>query len=345
LAGLRFTRVVEEQRGLFRVAGAVEGLAGVSGRFRHDARCAADFPAVGDWVGVAGLDGDGPSPASDREYGIIHRRLDRRSTLSRVAAGRGAEEQVIAANVDTVFIMTTATEDLNARRLERYLTMVWDSGATPVVVVNKADLVQDPRQQIDRLRERLPFVDAVAVSALSDQVFSVLEAYLLPARTIGLVGSSGVGKSTLVNRLLGLDALKVGAIRASDGRGRHTTTTRRLVVLPGGALLIDTPGIRELAPWVDPSGVDAAFDDIVSLSGRCRFADCSHAREPGCAVLAAVGTGEVEPDRLENYRRLVREAAFEARKRDKAAAADARRHWKQISRAQKAMYRSREHLE
>jgi len=338
---LRYSRVVEEQRGLYRIAGDVEAWAEVSGRFRHDAKSAADFPAVGDWVGVVvPEERGGRRAAADRA--IIHVRLERRSTVSRAAAGRVVDQQVLAANVDTIFLVTALAQDLSARRLERYLTMVWDAGAVPVVVLNKADLCEDPAAACESLRARLPLVDVLIVSALRDEGLTALEPYLRPARTIALLGSSGVGKSTLVNRLLGREMLRVSAISDADGKGRHTTTSRQLVELPGGALLIDTPGMRELQPWVDESAVDAAFDDIAVLAGACRFADCAHGAEPGCAVLEAVTAGRLEADRLENYRRLGREAAFEERKRDKAAAADHKRRWKQIHQAAKALYRDRD---
>ena len=283
---------------------------------------------MGDWVGVDG--------------GIIHVRLERRGTVSRAAAGRAVDQQVVAANVDVIFLVTALTQDLNTRRLERYLTMVWDAGAAPVVVLNKADLCEDPAAVCESVRARLPLIDVVVVSALEDAGLDALAPYLRPAQTVALLGSSGVGKSTLVNRLMGEERLRVGAISDADGKGRHTTTARQLVALPGGALLIDTPGMRELQPWGDESAVAAAFDDIVSLAEGCRFSDCAHGAEPGCAVREAVEAGRLDADRLEHFQRLGREAAYEARKHDKAAAAEHKRRWKQVHQAQKALYRDRD---
>jgi len=332
-AALRRARVVQEQRGLYALAGDVDGWAEVSGRFRHEARAAADFPAVGDWVGVAA------PPGANRA--IVHRRLERRSVLSRKAAGRVQEEQVVAANVDTVFLVNALRPAISANRIERYLTMVWEGGARPVVVLSKADLAADPAAEAVALRRRLPLVDVVVVSALAAGGVDALTPYLEPARTVALLGSSGTGKSTLINRLLGIDRLGVGAVRDLDGKGRHTTTSRQLVEMPGGALLIDTPGMRELQPWADESAVDRTFEEVVDVARGCRFANCAHSTEPGCAVLEAVAAGALDAGRLEHYRRLVREAAFEERKRDKGAAAEQKRKWKQMHQAQKTLYRQR----
>ncbi len=327
-------RIVQEQRGAYRVAGDFDGWAEVSGKYRHLARTSADFPAVGDWVCLTATEGSSRA--------LIARKLDRLSTVSRKAAGRATEEQVVAANVDTIFLVTAFGEELNPRRIERYLALVREAGAVPVVILNKIDLSAEPGAVISELQSRLPFVDVLGVSAAQGTALDSLEAYLRPAHTVALLGSSGVGKSTLVNRLLGEERLKIGEIREGDGKGRHTTTSRHLVELSGGALLIDTPGMRELQPWVDGSAVSEAFEDIAELAGGCRFTDCQHRSEPGCAVQAAIEQGSLSSDRLDHFRQLALEAAFQERKRDKAMAAEQKRQWKKIHHAQKRLNRERD---
>jgi len=325
-------RVARADRELYQVlldADAPPVRAEVSGRLRHEARGPADFPAVGDWVAIAPPDGG---------TAIVHAVLPRRTVFARKAPGRETVEQVVAANVDTVFLVGGLDGDFNPRRIERYLVAARESGADPVIILNKADvlLAQSPARFAVRLAEVEEIAGGApvhAVSALDHSGLEPLAAYLASGRTVALLGSSGVGKSTLVNALAGAAVQAIGAARESDGRGRHTTTHRELVPLPGGAWLIDTPGMRELALWGGDEGVSATFGDIAALTARCRFGDCAHDTEPGCAVQAALASGELSAERYASWRKLEREARAFAARHDKALQAKERARWKAITKS------------
>ncbi len=307
--GLIPARVVRQLRDLSTLVGAGRELAGeVTGRFRHEAHGLADYPVVGDWAAIEDR-GDGRA--------LIHAILPRRSAFTRKVAGEVVEAQVAAANVDTVFLVSGLDGDFSLRRIERYLTTVWTSGASPVIVLNKADLRADLPDVIDEVGLIAPGVPVVATSALADDPATALGPHLVPRKTVALLGSSGVGKSTLINRLLGEQRFRTAAVSdAEKGRGRHTTTTRELVRLPGGALLIDTPGMRELQLWADDDGLDRTFNEIDDLASHCRFPDCLHEQEPGCAVRAAVEAGTLKVQRWESYLKLRRELRFMEIKKD-----------------------------
>ncbi len=308
-AGFVPARVIKQQRDLSALIGSGGELeACVAGRFRHQARGLADFPAVGDWVAIANP-GDGRA--------VIQAVLPRRSAFVRKVAGEVIEAQVAAANVDTVFLVSGLDGDFNLRRIERYLTTAWTSGASPVIVLNKSDLRDDLPDVIGAVGLVAPGVPVLALSALGAGSLETLRPYLVPRKTVALLGSSGVGKSTLVNRLLGEERLATAPVSdAEEGRGRHTTTTRELVRLPGGTLLIDTPGMRELQLWADDDGLDRTFDEIDRLAAGCRFRDCRHEQEPGCAVRSAVEAGTLDARRLASYLKLRRELGFLEVKRD-----------------------------
>ncbi len=334
-------RIIEEQRGLYRLAtgqGTCE--AELSGRLRHQVTEVDALPGVGDYVEA--------TPASRHR---IHGVLPRRSQFVRQAAGERTLAQVAAANVDYTFIVQALDHDFNVRRLERYLALAWDGGASPVVVLNKVDQAPDAATRIDEAEAVALGVPVRAVSAATGAGLDQLAPFLEPGKTVVLLGSSGVGKSTLVNALraegdpdaaIGREPQQaVGAVRLQDGRGRHTTTSRHLRRLAGGALLIDTPGLREVGLVALDGGLQSVFGDIDALTARCRFTDCRHDGEPGCAVRDALAEGHLDPGRLESYRRLEREQAFQARKEDRALAAAARRQWAQRTRDGRAARREK----
>lgn len=294
-----------------------------SGRLRHTATSRLELPAVGDWVGAV-AHGDGTA--------TIQHLIPRHTAVVRKVAGERAEAQVLGANLDVVFVVTSMNQEFNLRRLERYLTTVWESGAEPVLVLSKADLADDPARFLRRALAVAAGAPVITARALEGQGVEAMLEHMGRGRTAALIGSSGVGKSTLTNALLGRDAQVVKAIRGDDDEGRHTTTHRQLFVLPDAqGLLLDTPGMRELQLWSGDEGSAQAFEDIERLALNCQYRDCSHAHEPGCAVNRAVDDGTLHPNRLRNYHDLQRELAYQTRRVDEQAARKERDRWKQIT--------------
>lgn len=301
-------RVIAQYSHTYKVITATgERLATVSGRFEFQTTGKGDFPAVGDWVMADMLDEEPPRS-------VIQAVLPRQSAMVRKVAGSVPDEQIIGANIDYLFITLAMNGDFNVRKLERYLIAAWESGATPVVLLTKSDLCEDHDRFIAEVADAAPGVPVHIVSALEDQGKAALMSYLAPGKTIAVTGSSGVGKSTLLNWLAQDERQSTSGIRESDARGRHTTTHRELFLLPGGALMMDTPGMRELQLWEAQDGWQQAFSDIEELAGQCRYRDCKHEGEAGCAVQASIQSGELEQGRYDNYKKTERELARLARK-------------------------------
>ena len=280
------------------------------------------LPAVGDWVAVRRV---------DPELALIEAVLPRRTQFSRRAAGNAVTEQVIAANVDLAVVVCGLDADFNLRRLERYLVLARESGAEAVIVLNKADLCQAPMERMEAVKSIAPGVRVMVLSAIEN--VEPLRAILRTGTTLVFLGSSGVGKSTIANGLVGEDRQATAVVRAADSRGRHTTTSRMLLALPGGGAIIDNPGMRELQLWASEESLDEVFQDVSALAGRCRFADCTHSTEPECAVRDALESGVLDRSRWQSYRKLEAELRFQTRQQDVHAMLDQKRKWKSIHRA------------
>jgi ribosome biogenesis GTPase len=328
-AALEPARLAVEHRGAYLLyTSGGERPAELSGRLRHAVGSRGELPAVGDWVAVASRD--------EADRALIRAVLPRRTKFSRMAATDHGQtvEQVVAANVDVVFLVAGLDGDLNVRRLERYLTLSWESGAEPVVVLTKTDLCENVEAALLEVASVTVGVPVHPVSNITGAGVGELAGYFAGDRTVAALGSSGIGKSSLVNRLAGEELMATGDLRA-DGRGRHTTTNRQLLLLPQGGLFLDTPGMRELRLWEAGDGLAAAFDDVEAAAARCRFSDCAHETEPGCAVRAAVADGSLDPERLASWRKLEGELRHLALKQDARLRAEARKEYRRFARSQR----------
>jgi ribosome biogenesis GTPase len=331
-AGLLPARVAGHSRGIYRLLSASGDLtASVVGRLAHEAAQSAALPVVGDWV-LARL----ASPAQ----AVIDNVLERRTKLSRIAPGERTEEQILATNVDVVFLVTSLTREFNPRRIERYLIQIWESGARPVIVLNKVDLVDSPADFLTQAEE-ISLADVLLTSAATGAGIERLRGRLGAGETAVFVGSSGVGKSSIINCLLGDTVQAVRAVRAGDDRGRHATAAREMLLLPAGGAIIDTPGLRELQVLADPSALGQTFPDVDKLAAECAFRDCQHVSEPGCAVKAAVEDGALDGARLRGYHKLQRELDYAERRTDRSAQLAEKRKWKQIQKQYRRRYRDR----
>lgn len=327
-------RVITVQKNSYRVSdGETEYHAHLSGKFLNEIVSSLDFPSVGDWVEVQKL--------PEEKKAVIKHVLPRKSQFVRQAAGNRTDAQVVAANIDTVFIVNSLNHDLNVRRIERYMLLTYESGATPFILLTKKDQVSEAEVQkaISSVSEVAIGVPILTISSVTGDGMEELLEQLQPGKTSALLGSSGVGKSTLINALFGEKIQETKDIREDDSKGRHTTTHREMFILPNGAMLIDTPGMREIQLWDGETGIETTFHDIEELEKECKFSDCQHHSEPGCRVQEAIANGDLSEERYNSYLKLQRELAYEKRKQNQKAKIEEKNKWKKISKSQKDFYK------
>ncbi|MEH6939624.1 ribosome small subunit-dependent GTPase A [Bacillus sp. JJ664] len=319
----KVARVISEQRQIYKLHDGENELNGeVSGKFQFQAKVKSDYPSVGDWVVIEPLEGENKA--------IIQKVLPRMSQFSRQSAGGKTEEQVVAANIDFVFLVMALNNDFNIRRLERYLLVAYESGANPIIVLTKKDLCDDLASRIAEVEEIAFGIPVFTVNSTNGEGIEEVKNLVSEGKTVSLLGSSGVGKSTLLNALIGELKQITQDVREGDDRGKHTTTHRELFFLPTGGMVIDTPGMRELQLWGGEDHIGSTFSDVDELAKTCKFSDCTHEKEPGCAVNEAISNGTLDAQRLTSYRKLMRELAYAERKQDASLARIEKDKWKKM---------------
>jgi ribosome biogenesis GTPase / thiamine phosphate phosphatase len=321
-------RIYLEHKHIYRVmCEDGEYVGELTGKFRHNVHMRSDYPTVGDWVFI--------TKVPNEQKVMIHDVLERKSVFIRKSPGGKIEEQIVASNVDYVLLVNALNGDFNVRRIERYLLLAFESGATPIIVLTKKDLCDDLEEKLREVETVAFGIKTITVNSIGGDGVEEVRELLSPGVTMALLGSSGVGKSTLVNALMGEEVQYTSEVRVADDRGKHTTAYRELFVVPSGGLIVDTPGMRELQLWDGSASLSTTFSDINELATACRFHDCKHETEPGCAIIEAIQSGQLEEERLTSYRKLQREIAYGLRKQNEALARAEKDKWKKLSTMQK----------